>query len=875
VELIISHMNADFDACASMVGARRLYPDAKLVFPGSQERRLRDFIEDFFPIDTLRVRDIALASVSRLIIVDTKSPERIGPLAELLSKPGIEIHIYDHHEHGPSDIHGSFETIERLGATTTLIAEAMKRQRLKPTPIEATLMMLGIYEETGNLLYPTTTGRDFAAAAWLLRSGATLNVVKRYLREELSREEIHVLNELAANVSDTAVAGMRVVIASASSDAYLPDAAHLAHRLLDMQSADAAVILIRMEGRVLVVGRSRTPQINIAKAIESIGGGGHPSAASATVEDEPLDLLSERIQSALASSVTPGKFAIDVMTSPVISIESGRSIGKAEEAMTRFEVNAMPVLREGAYAGIITREVVEKAIHHGLLKNHAMDFATTDAISVGRYTAVREIEKRMIEQNQRFVPVVEDGRVLGAITRTDLLRSMYDDYLRRTGITGTRPDETRAGPAKNLGSLLKDRLPEVYHRLLRAAGEIAEEMGISAYLVGGSVRDLLRGEENLDMDIVVEGDGIAFAHKLADTIGARVHPHERFGTAKLVINSHKIDIATARTEFYESPAALPQVTLSSIKKDLYRRDFTINTLAVKLDPAQFGALVDFFGGQRDIKERTVRVLHNLSFVEDPTRAFRAVRFAERFGFRISKHTRDLITSAVRMKLFDKLTGSRIVDELSLIFDEKEPVKVLKELDSLGLLGVLHPKIRLTPETEARLKAVHETLSWFSLLFTSETPDRTAIYLAALESGLDAEDRRSAAERLMLSSKTASHIEQSLEQSSQALRTLPSRDPAELYDTLAHLRLEAVLLTMAYAEHEETKKEISSYLVELRKLRPALAGKDLKAMGIKPGPEYSHILKTLLYKRLKGEITSKEDEERLARKLATKNNEEKK
>ena len=194
---------------------------------------------------------------------------------------------------------------------------------------------------------------------------------------------------------------------------------------------------------------------------------------------------------------------------------------------------------------------------------------------------------------------------------------------------------------------------------------MAEGLGYGAYLVGGSVRDLLRGEENLDLDIVIEGDGIAFARVLGEKLGAKVRTHQKFATAQIFVDSLKLDVATARTEYYESPAALPKVETSSIKKDLYRRDFTINTLAVKLNSRDFGVLIDFFGGQRDLREKAIRVLHNLSFVEDPTRAFRAVRFAERFGFKISRHTENLIKSTLEMNLFDMLSGPRLFEELRL------------------------------------------------------------------------------------------------------------------------------------------------------------------------------------------------------------------
>ncbi len=856
-------MNADFDACASMVAAAKLYPEARFVFPGSQEKKVRDFLENFYSIPALRLRDVEINSITKLIIVDTKSPSRLGPLAEALENRNIEVHVYDHHEHAKGDIHGAFEVVELVGATATLLTEILHKKDLQPSSIEATMLMLGIYEETGHLLYPATTDRDLQAAAYLLKCGANLNIVARYMKEELSPEEVRMLNECVATSTEEAIGGLSVVLSTASSEHYIGDAAHLCHRLIDMTHADAAIMMLRMEGKILVVGRSRTPQVNMAEALEPLGGGGHPTAASATVEDSPFELLHERVVQSLQASIKPGKFAEHVMTSPVITIPHDGTLAEAEQKMTRFEVNVLPVLKDGKYLGLISREDVEKAAHHGFGSRPVMDFANTDAGTAERYTPVRETERRMIERNQRFMPVVEKSKVIGAITRTDLLRALYDDYLRRTGV---REDGglTHGTQIKNVGSWLRNRFPQKAGALLIMAGEIASTMGSEAYLVGGTVRDLLRGEENLDMDIVVEGDGIAFARALAERLGAKLHPHERFKTAKVVTDGLRVDIATARTEHYESPASLPNITASSIKKDLYRRDFTINTLAVKLNPSSFGQLVDFFGGQRDIKEQSIRVLHNLSLVEDPTRAFRAVRFAGRFGFRISKHTKNLIRSAVKMRLFEKLTGTRLYDELALIFEEADPLPVIRQLEKHGLLKVIHPKLELTSEIEGLVTSVHDTLVWFEMLFTEETPNRTNLYLTVMLSALKHKERLEAAHLLSMPEKKLQLLSKNMEEAHVLLRRLPLVDRARIYDAIKNMTIEPVLLAMATSTSEEKKKEIASYLLELRKVKPLLTGSALKEMGIEPGPLYGEILSALRHGRLRQKISTIDEEKSFVR-----------
>jgi tRNA nucleotidyltransferase (CCA-adding enzyme) len=458
------------------------------------------------------------------------------------------------------------------------------------------------------------------------------------------------------------------------------------------------------------------------------------------------------------------------------------------------------------------------------------------------------------------MPVIEDGKIVGAITRTDLLRVLYEEFLRKRHLEKEETTE-RTSPGRNLSSWLREKFPEKVHTLLRIAGQIADRLGFSAYLVGGTVRDLLLGQENLDIDIVVEGDGILFAKELSAALQARVRSHERFGTAHIMLDDLKVDVATARTEYYESPAALPRVESSSIKKDLYRRDFTINTLAVRLNPKDFGLLIDFFGGQRDIREKTVRVLHNLSYVEDPTRAFRAIRFAERFGFKLSRHTENLIKSAIQMDLFDRLSGSRLYDELVIAFHETNPVQIVKRFSDFGLLKVIHRALAYDERLETLLLSMYETLAWYNLLYLEEKADVGVLYLMALLSHLADMQREEALERLSAPPRTREVIIRSIPRSAEILRRLPLRDPAAIYHLLSDAPIETLLFSMAGTKEEKKKKEISQFLVELRKVKPLLKGRDLKKLGMPEGPLYSKVLRELLDERLRGRLRTEEDEKR--------------
>ncbi|MDA8084607.1 MAG: CBS domain-containing protein [Nitrospiraceae bacterium] len=858
MDIITSHINADFDAFASMVAALRIYPGASLVFPGSQERNVRDFIEVFHPVPLKRIKEIDPSKITRLIVVDTKQAGRIASLANALTNRDIRIHVYDHHPVEAGDLRGETEKIEEVGATATIFTEILKERKVPLSPLEATLLALGIYEETGSLLFPSTTERDMLAAAWLLKKGANLNIVSNYVKRDLNVQELELLNELIKTADTLVIGGVSIAVARASRDFYVGDAAHLAHRIIEMEDVDAVALLLDMGGKILIVFRSRVPELNVAELAKEFGGGGHPTAASATLGDASIEIVSDRLRGLLPAHVKPGKVAADIMTTPVITIRPDSTIKEAEETMTRYGVNVLPVLNDGVYAGLISREVVEKAIFHGFRKNRCIDFTTPDALTVETDTPIREIETSMIEHNQRFMPVMRKGVLAGAITRTDLLRVLYEDFLRKRHLD--RGDITeRTSPGRNLASWLKDRFPKDIFSILQASGKTAETMGYSAYLVGGSVRDLLLREENLDIDLVIEGDGILFARTMAERLHGTIRAHEKFGTATIIIDNYKIDVATARTEYYESPAALPTVETSSIKKDLYRRDFTINTLAVKLNQRDFGKLIDFFGGQRDIREKTIRVLHNLSFIEDPTRAFRAIRFSERFGFRLSRHTENLIKSALKMNLFDRLSGFRLYEELVLAFRETNAARTIKRLSEFDLLKVIHPDLSFCEELQELFASVGETWAWYNLLYYEEKADIAVLYLMALFSELSDEARLGALYRLSPPPRVHALIASSEEIAGKLLARLPLEDPAAAYHLLIDVPLETLLFAMSSTGDRGKKKDISNFLVSLKKVRPLLKGRDLRALGIPQGPVYSKILRGVLDEKLRGNLPTEEEE----------------
>ncbi|HYL80891.1 MAG TPA: CBS domain-containing protein, partial [Candidatus Acidoferrum sp.] len=553
---------------------------------------------------------------------------------------------------------------------------------------------------------------------------------------------------------------------------------------------------------------------------------------------------------------------------PVKAIPERFTIRGAAEIMNRFNLAYLPVVRRGEMVGLITREVADKAMFHSLGDAPVHDYMSGEFHRVTPDTPLSQVQRLMVERSLGFLPVLEGQRLKGAVTRADLLRHTYEDLLTRPTFPAAEERELGGAVARQMAGLLANRLPPRIQSILRLAGTVADELGTKVYAVGGFVRDLLLRHENLDVDLVVEGDGIAYAEALARRLPGKVTSHRRFGTAVVgLADGFKIDVATARTEYYEYPAALPTVEHSSIKMDLYRRDFTINTLAVCLNADRYGELLDFFGGQQDLRDKTLRIIHNLSFVEDPTRILRAVRFEVRFGFHLSRHAEQLIANAVQMGLLAKLSGARLYTELQLILQEARPLAILERLRDLGVLNAIHPRLGVDATTERRFHRVGEVLTWYGLLYQGEQPTPWVVYLLTLFGERVGAEARAILRRLGPSPRAVATLGQALARlrglarQFQQARELP---PSRVFRWLADAPLEVVLALMARMERPELRKGVGDFLATMRRVRPILRGGDLRALGIRPGPIFREILNSLLYARLDGHVQSRDDELRFVR-----------
>jgi len=385
---------------------------------------------------------------------------------------------------------------------------------------------------------------------------------------------------------------------------------------------------------------------------------------------------------------------------------------------------------------------------------------------------------------------------------------------------------------------------------------------MKAHVVGGFVRDLLLGRSNLDLDMVIEGDAVEFA-RTWERDGCRIAIHQRFKTGTIIFpGGRKVDVATARREFYEFPVAQPEVTTDSLKHDLYRRDYTVNAMAITVNPMEWGTLHDYFGGRRDIRKKTLNVLHNLSFVEDPTRVMRGVRLEQRLHFRIGTTTQRLLESCIRGGLISRLSGVRFRSELELILTEREPYPIVRRLAELGFWQNLTAGLHIGPDC----RKAFVRLSFFLKRMSRDLPEfGDSLWLASL-SALLLESEPKAVDasiaRLQLNQGESRLVRDSLEGLKTVEQVLGGRQEktnSEIYRTLENVPFTVILFWAVATDRWRVRRRLLVYLMRLHRIQPMLTGRDLLDIGYAKGPLIGDILDGLKLARLEGAVETREEE----------------
>jgi len=879
MKVILTHEQADMDALASQLGAWLLFPDALPLLPRNINRNGRRFLQTFDEDLPYRTHEeLPREPIETLILVDTQSMITLKGMSKK-----TRVIVFDHHPLR-EDLDPDWELhLVESGSNASQMVARIQEKGIRLTPLQATTLALGLYEDTGSFTYGSTTHEDLQAAAFCVQQGANLDIVGQYLYPPLSPGQRELYDRLLKNVQTILVEDQTILAAKADAMDVEDEISSIAHKMRDVLNPDALLLLVSTQQGIRLVARSTTDQVDVSSIAEEMGGGGHRRAASALIRpEEHLDeaethqFLEEQFDAMLSNlerHVSPAITVSGIMSKDPLILTPDTSVEEAHRLMQRYGYEGYPVVSEGEVVGLLNRREVDRAISHGL------DLTVESLMAAGKVSIQPEasldsLQTLMGKSGWGQIPVVDsEGEITGIVTRTDLLKTLTP--------------QPELPTQDEVARMLVEAVPPARLALLHTLAEEADRINLPIFVVGGFVRDLLLERPSLDFDIVVEGDAIFFARRLADRFGGRVLTHQRFGTAKWDIAGVRkklvnrlpldnegeaarlpetLDLITARTEFYEQPAALPTVESSSIKMDLHRRDFTINTLALRLDGEHYGRIHDYWGGLSDLHKGHIRVLHALSFVDDATRLLRAVRFEQRFNFTIEPRTMALMEES--LPLLNRLTGARLRHEINLILAEPKAPEMLARLAELSILEAIHPALPWNKNLAGNLSE----LDWESIhpaWGLSTQVDHLSLqqilgYLVWL-GRLPEPTLRSIASRL----RFKSDLKRLLIETSKILQQLPGLVGAQP-SAIVHALEKAPRLSLyaAYLVNEEESlcEPIWRFVSHWSQLAPHTNGDDLRQMGLKPSPAYGRILTALRDAWVNEEIHSEQEEKALLNQL---------
>ncbi|MGK7909966.1 MAG: CBS domain-containing protein [Synechococcus sp.] len=876
MDVILCHETADFDALGAAVGAARLYPGARIVLTGGAHRTVKDFLalhRDAYPL--VEQRSVDEQSLQRIILVDAQSPQRFGSASAWVYREDVVVHVYDHHPNPRSpDYDTDLWCVEPVGATSTLMVERLQQQQLELSPFEVTALALGIHVDTGSLTFGNSSPRDARALAWLMERGANLDVLSTYIDRGLTPHNQELLArglEAASNTSED-ILGYRVLVWVLQEDDYIRGLSGIVERLMELTDIDVLVTIACQGKRTSLIGRAQHDFAQLQTIMKLYGGGGHARAASASIkvsEPQELETLARDIRQLLRDRIPHPIVAAELMSSPVRTIRPDTTIDEAQRVLLRYGHSGLSVVdTQDELVGVVSRRDVDLALHHGFGHAPVKGYMSSPVYHIQPSTSLRDIQYLMLKRDIGRLPVLDSGNLIGIVTRTDVLRQMHD----------LSPAHRPEVVVDRLQVKLQQMLSERYWDILQEGARAADALNLDLYVVGGTVRDLLLDRPTDDLDLVVdgchptgseepepEGWGVRLAQKLLEVYPeARLEVHGKFQTAALIWpDGLWIDIATARTEFYPYPAALPQVSASSIQQDLYRRDFTINALALRLNGPQAGEILDFFGGLEDLDRQTLRVLHPNSFVEDPTRTIRAVRFAVRLGFALGDRTQEYALTASRLVKGQSVSGvareqgARLKQEFHYLLETPNWPQGLRLLDRLEALHYLHPDLELTPTSIQHLRRVGAWTHRFSRQY-SEMQQRDIWQLRLECLILQCERAAEMAEYLDWPHEGLQRLRHFGAWQQQLHAQISSKSsPSDVARWGDRIPV-AGIVSIAASQQTWMRKHLWHYLTHWRQQKAPINGHDLKMLGYSPGPEFKRLLQAIRDATLDGLLQSRED-----------------
>jgi len=860
-ELIAVAHNADLD----MLGAARclqlLNPQAHILHPVRLKQNAWEAVRRLDWFKTIKISDVDFSNIRCVHMIGINQSRHNIELVEAVGRYNTEAFVYT--ERQPRL---PFSYIIKQQHNLSLTAALMNRLTSEGVDLsndDLQLFNLAVCEKTWLGLSSKCRNEDLQALSFLRKhnfsSFKTSNAISLGFREG----QAAAYHLMLKSMEDIQPGYWPISFTAIKLSSAIQDMEPVIDAVWSDIAASSALIMVTYQNFSRVWARSSVSQIDFLEVFHdfrpsrqrnwiyfSFSGNGH--------EQNRIRLI-QHLESNLKSDLTAG----DIMSASPRCVDSGMSVKQALDEMLKFNIMSLIVIKSSQFAGIVTRRDLDRALQMNLPDSEIEPWVPTEMPVVSPSTPVRALKNLMIRYNLTRLPVIEHGKVKGIITTHELLRAI-PDYLPLPHDFLPLAEKIQMPDPEQIEEILKRVFSLRIFHILNKISRFSGKLGIATFAVGGFVRDLLLERQNFDLDVVVIGDAMKFAADFSKELNCDFKVFDRFHTARIYLEDLKVDFSSARIEHYATPGALPQIEYSGLSNDLYRRDFTINALALALTPENFLQLKDFFGGFNDLINRKIKILHSFSFLEDPTRLFRALRFAGRFNFSLEKDTRRAFELAVSREAIDRLSTKRIATEISRCFNEDRPQQVISDFFEAGLMKFLSPELIDASILPGRFKLIRSLVKRFKPM--PEEIDSEAIYWAGLLSALNLD----CAEKLLDVTGTPHNRRVKILQALNSMSAIPGQlnhisenDHQGLYDLLSGLYPEALISTVAFAVNKQNARKILYYIINLRQIRCLITGKDLMAAGIKPGPHIRTIFNNIISLKLNGQSLSREEELKIA------------
>ncbi len=850
MKIITSHINLDFDGFAASCLLTLYFKDYALVFPGSKEDKVNDFVKkniDWLPEET-KLAKIREKHLEAAVVVDTSNCRRLGELCKKVKAVKKEyLYVFDHHVKTAQKIflNAKNNYIKKRGSTTSIVVDFLKDNGVDIPENYATLGIIGIYEDTDFLSFAGTTPEDIEAVAFLLKCGANLADVARVLKTPLNKKQVELLNKIIPEIERIKVKGREIALVQLTLNNYFSDVSTVIHRVMELEAIDFFIAILQMEKKVYLIVKSNYEDVDLQRLFKDIKSG-HKNVISKVFKDKTIFEVRSYVERIL-NNIPPFTKCEDILSPPIAVLKEETPVKEAFQTFNRVKVNSLPIVnKSGEFTGYVLRQDIDYAISKKLDDFPVGNFAVREVIKVNAEDDIENVKKLFLEKGIKLVFVVKNGKVKGIITRTAALKHFV--VVKEVG----------GEISINLKERLRESLPYEIFAILEKASDLAEERDVELYIVGGFVRDLLLKKRNFDLDFVVSDDGMGFGKALAERLNGRVKTHDKFNTAVVILeNGLRIDVATLRFEYYDFPGDLPRVTPGSLFHDLYRRDFTINAMAICLNRKRFGDLIDYFNGRRDLKDRIIRVLHSLSFIDDPTRILRALRFKHRFQFKIGKTTENLMLSAANLNIFSTITGIRYLKEFRQLFAENNASFILDDFEKYGCLKFFGDDIKIDHYIKQISLNIDSVLTWYKLLY-KDNVEEWLLYLMAILIHTNKERRLEIAKKLTLKKREKNILlnYKAFLREYSIFAKWRERKTSEYYHFFKDVEPEILLFSIAFFDDENYKKNISLYIDRYADFKLHVGGKDAIRLGMKEGKDIKKVLDKVISEAIDKNLTSK-------------------